>query len=297
MSLIKTSFVGFIALFLFGISISSCTKQKGFFSKQLSSIDEPQTDDERTLNGEYQDYLKLVDSLAEVWDGKDTLSMRRLYYNQREQERRVAKVLKFQNIRKSLADAVENNIDIVIKGIYDKFTPELCNELYNFHVCFDLDKYFHSSIDPSNLLDNKTYVNSYGERYFLEKGTIYKHIGKDAWPEKIDCVIKHPLREEDVMWFKEFCKRYHISSTTKDDYVVGDGSPTRYAHISDEDIELDNTIVHEASETDWDATEIDWCEECANKNYSCCPKCKNGEEKDCACGCEMCHEIWEYNNI
>lgn len=59
------------------------------FSSQIESIDEPQTDDERTFVGEYNDFLVLADSLADVWDGNDTLTMRRLYYNQREQQRRV----------------------------------------------------------------------------------------------------------------------------------------------------------------------------------------------------------------
>jgi hypothetical protein len=79
--------------------------------------------------------------------------------------------------------------------------------------------------------------------------------------------------------------------------MVGDGSPTRYADYSEEDLKRDAITVHEEFETDWSATEIDWCEECDNKNYSCCPKCKDGEKEDCVCGCEGCHDSWEYHNL
>ena len=47
--------------------------------------------------------------------------------------------------------------------------------------------------------------------------------------------------------------------------------------------------------TDWDATEIDWCEKCESKDYSCCPKCKGGERSDCECKCEICMDLGNVN--
>ena len=70
-------FAAIVLLTLAGCNAVS-SQFKGYFSQKYEILDEPQTDDERTLVGEYQDYIKLVDSLASVWDGTDTLTMRRL---------------------------------------------------------------------------------------------------------------------------------------------------------------------------------------------------------------------------
>lgn len=259
---------------------------KGHFSKKMESIEEPQTDDERTLVGEYNDYLAVADSLADVWDGKDTLAMRRLYYNQCEQERRINKVKSYQNIRRSLVDAVDNNLKAIKSEIEAKFSPEIRSYFIKFHECFDLKRetYVSSFLKPQNIVSSNIYVNSYGEHYIFIK-------------EYDEGIVKQPMTYNDISWFKEFCKRYHITENGNNDYIVGDGSPTRYVNYSVEELKCDEMVLHEESETDWEATEIDWCEECANKNYSCCPKCKDGEKEDCACGCEACHDIWEYHNI
>lgn len=289
----KLYFITLAAIFLF----VGC-KPKGYFSQQFSNIEEPQTDDERTLVGEFNDYLVLVDSLADIWNGKDTLAMRRLYYMQREQQRRVNQVREYKNIRKSLVDTIEDNMDIIISSIYDKFSQEVCAELYSFYECFDLNER-HSiySILECEPISSVIYTNSYGEHYFLGKVILYIHIGKNAFPEKIESIIKQPLRDNEISLFKEFCKRNDIASNNGNDYMVGDGSPTRYANYSEEDLKRETITVHEELETDWSATEIVWCEECDNKDYSCCPKCKDGEKEDCACGCEGCHDMWEYHNL
>ena len=108
------------------------------FSSQMESFDEPQTDDERTFVGEYNDFLVLADSLADVWDGNDTLTMRRLYYNQREQQRRVEKMKDRPNIRHSMVEKVLGNAKKIRSEIAQKFSPELRNELYVFHEFFDI---------------------------------------------------------------------------------------------------------------------------------------------------------------
>lgn len=271
----KQSYLSLIAI-LSLIFFVGCN-HKGHFSQQYSNIAEPQTDDERTLVGEYNDYLALVDSLADIWDGKDTLTMRRLYYNQREQIRRIDKVKKYQNIRKSLLDEIERNIDNIEKEIIQKFSPQLCAELYDFYECFDLDKFFHSSIDPRNLLDGKIYVNSYGEHFFWEKDGSYN------LRYKTDCYYKHPLKDNEIDWFKRQIKR-RLETPPSPMY---------------DELGITKEMVEEfvGGDTDWDATEIDWCEECANKDYLCCPKCNDGEKKDCICGCKGCHDTWEYYNL
>ena len=193
-------------LLIFG-GTSSCTKQNGYISRFLSNVEEPQTDDERTLVGEYNDYLAYADSLAAAWDGTDTLSMRRLYYNLREQESRINKVKKYKNIRRSLVDAIESNIDVVYSKIYEKFSPDLCNELYSFHEYFDLNGIIRT-VNPKDVVDGTIYTNSYGEHYCLVNAVVYKHINKDAFPEAIECVLKYPIKEKDINSFKENLKRY-----------------------------------------------------------------------------------------
>lgn len=255
---------------------------KGYFSKKLVSVVEPQTDDERTLVSEYKDYILLVDSLSYIWSGTDTLAMRRLYYKQREQKDRVKKVEKYQNIRSSMSEVIHSNLELVTNEINERFSSELRSELYSFYEMFDLKNNYSSwaYTNPNDIIDGKIYTNTYGENYFLKKSNYG--------------IIKQPILKDDIQLFINFCKRHHIRSNTREDYVVGDGSSTRY--VSDAEYKHLESVQQEI-ETDWDATEIDWCEECANKNYSCCPKCKNEEQEDCNCGCKGCHEMYEYHNI
>lgn len=70
---------GIYSFFLLGCNVIN-SQQKGYFSQQVTDIGEPQTDDERTLVGEFNDYLLLADSLSAIWDGTDTLNMRKYIY-------------------------------------------------------------------------------------------------------------------------------------------------------------------------------------------------------------------------
>lgn len=142
--LLKTIFVAILILVVAGCNVIG--KSGGHFTNQVASIDEPQTDDERTLVGEYKDFLLLVDSLAEVWESNDTLSIRRLYYNQREQWKRTEKAMKFQNVRHSLVENIGINMDNVRKEINQKLSPEFRSELYDFYEFFDLKKNYFTNL-------------------------------------------------------------------------------------------------------------------------------------------------------
>ena len=110
----------FFCSFLLGILLSSCTfngSSTKHFSSQVPSIDEAQTDDERTFVGEYYDYVLMVDSLADVWNGNDTLTMRRLYYNQCDQQKRIDKMKDRQNIRHSMVEKVIGNVEKICAEI------------------------------------------------------------------------------------------------------------------------------------------------------------------------------------
>lgn len=136
--------------FLLGTMLAGCTfygASTKHFSSQTPSIDEAQTDDERTFVGEYNDFLLMVDSIADVWNSNDTLTMRRLYYNQREQQKRIVKLKDRQNIRHSMVEKVIGNVDNIRAEISQKFSPELRNELYVFHEFFDLNKHYYSDLD------------------------------------------------------------------------------------------------------------------------------------------------------
>lgn len=273
---------------------------KGHFSKRYSDVADAQTDDERTLVGEYNDYLKLVDSLAAVWDSDDTLTMRRLYYNQRNQIDFINKAKKHQNIRHSLLEIVENNVDCIRLEISQRLSPELGYELYHFHEAFDLNESTNlAHFDFKDVVDGKIYSNSYGEHYFLRKHTIYNYKGKNTWHEKIECVIRRPIKEKQI---EEFLQKYQTyqkryNKPRAESYKVGDGNPMQEIELPDEAFAYNAVKDSKTNDTDWDATEIDWCEECANKGYSCCPKCKGGEKADCKCGCKGCHDMWEYHNL
>ena len=138
--------------------MASCTfngSSTKHFSSQVPSIDEAQTDDERTFVGEYNDYMLMVDSLADVWNGNDTLTLRRLYYNQRDQQKRIDKMKDHQNIRHSMVEEVIGNVEKICAEISQKFSSELRNELYVFHEFFDLSKHYYSDLDVRKVVDGK----------------------------------------------------------------------------------------------------------------------------------------------
>ena len=94
---------------------------KGYFSQKVVDIEEPQTDDERTLLGEFHDLLLLTDSLATIWDGTDTLNMRRLWYEITQQESRLDKAREFQNVRRSVGNKTKEQMDAIMDEIREKF--------------------------------------------------------------------------------------------------------------------------------------------------------------------------------
>ena len=159
------------------------------FSSQMESVDEPQTDDERTFVEEYNDFLVLADSLADVWDGNDTLTMRRLYHNQRDQQRRVEKMKDRPNIRHSMVEKVLGNVEKIGSEIAQKFSPELCKELYVFHEFFDLNKHSYSDLNVRKVIDGKIYTNSLGEHYLFVRKTYYDLIEGHLHPS--DIMTKH----------------------------------------------------------------------------------------------------------
>ena len=270
------------------------------FSSQMESVDEPQTDDERTFVEEYNDFLVLADSLADVWDGNDTLTMRRLYHNQRDQQRRVEKMKDRPNIRHSMVEKVLGNVEKIGSEIAQKFSPELCKELYVFHEFFDLNKHSYSDLNVRKVIDGKIYTNSLGEHYLFVRKTYYDLIEGHLHPS--DIMTKQPILEKDIDSFKQNYQQYleytkRNRSFTDDSYEVGDGKPMQEVELPDEAFASNAVKSSKTNDTDWDATEIDWCEKCQAKNYSCCPKCKDGERSDCECKCETCMNLGNINGL
>ena len=165
----------------------------GHFSSRLSEWDEPQTDDERTFIGEYKDYLGMVDSLAMVWDGNDTITMRRLYCKQLQQSKRLDKFRKRDNIRHSMIEKVEMNLDQIEKEIDRKFTLVQRCEFRAFHECFS--KGFFPSINYRSIVDMTIRENTYGEKYIIVKEDAYE---KDESGEVVSRTItmRCPIDEE-----------------------------------------------------------------------------------------------------
>ena len=236
---------------LMGCTSSGVTTKH--FSSQLASVDEPQTDDERTFIGEYNDYLVLVDSLADVWDSTDTLTMRRLYYNQREQQRRVEKLEKRPNIRHSMVEKVLANVEKVRSEIAQKFSPELRNELYVFHEFFDLNK--HNYWNGKNLVDKNVYANSFGEHYFIVKIPFHEVI--DGHLHTTEIITKQPITEKDYQLFMEYTKPKSQSKLDDDSYEVGDGKPMQEVELPDEAFASNAVKSSETNDTDWDVTETE----------------------------------------
>lgn len=266
--------------FLLGTILAGCTfygASTKHFSSQVPRLDEAQTDDERTFVGEYNDYLLMVDSFADVWNSNDTLTMRRLYYNQREQQKRIDKLKDRQNIRHSMVEKVIGNVENIRAEIYQKFSPELRNELYVFHEFFDLNMHYYSDLDVRKVVDGKIYANSYGEHYLLVKKPYYEVV--DSHLDTTEIIVKQPILDKDIENFRQNYQKFmEYSNPRKQDKRTDIHSP-----------EEDNT--------DWDAAEIDWCEKCQAKDYSCCPKCKDGERSDCECKCEICMDLGNVNGI
>ena len=143
---------------------------KGHFSQKVEDIEEPQTDDERTLLGEFHDFILLTDSLATIWDGTDTLSMRRLWYEITQQESRLDKVRKFPNIRRSVDNKTKEQVDAIMDEIREKFPKDLREEWYDFY--FNI--YYCSNIWKMDrnrpYRGEKVYQNTLGEYYVMRKG-------------------------------------------------------------------------------------------------------------------------------
>lgn len=227
------------------------------FSSQMGNIDEPQTDDERTFVGEYNDFLVLADSLADVWDGNDTLTMRRLYYNQREQQRRVEKMKNRPNIRHSMVEKVLGNVEQVRLGIAQKFSPELRSELYTFHEFFDLNKHYYSDLDIRKVVDGKIHTNSLGEHYLFFRKPFYDIVNGHLKTTEI--IAKHPVLDKDVESIEQNYQKYKDYANPKNEsissYEVGDGNPMQEVEIPDEAFASNAVKSSKTNDTDWDATE------------------------------------------
>lgn len=142
---------------------------KGYFSQKVVDIEEPQTDDERTLLGEFHDLLLLTDSLATIWDGTDTLNMRRLWYEITQQESRLDKAREFQNVRRSVGNKTKEQMDAIMDEIREKFPKELRKEWNDFY--FNI--YYCSNLWKSDVnrpyRGEKVYQNTLGEYYVMRK--------------------------------------------------------------------------------------------------------------------------------
>lgn len=167
---------------------------KGHFSQQVADIDEPQTDDERTMVGEFNDYLLLTDSLAEIWNGTDTLTMRRLMYNIDKQKDRVEKTKKFQNVRRSMGEKIDEQTKKIWNEIEERFSIDLIEELNDFYFYIEkLDKFGKVRDGHRPHKREKVYQNTMGEYYVLRPN--YK--GKLA---------KVPVYFEDGKYYEDFFK-------------------------------------------------------------------------------------------
>ena len=228
------------------------------FSSQMESVDEPQTDDERTFVGEYNDFLVLADSLADVWDGNDTLTMRRLYYNQREQQRRVEKMKDRPNIRHSMVEKVLGNVEKIRSEIAQKFSPELRNKLYVFHELFDLNKHYYSDLDVRKVVDGKVYANTLGEHYLFVKKPFYDVVNGHLKTTEI--ITKQPVLDKDIENIQQNYQKHMDcikpkNKLTSDSYEVGDGNPMQEVEIPDEAFASNAVKSSKTNDTDWDATE------------------------------------------
>ena len=256
----KFLFLLFFVSMLIGCTFSDAPAKH--FSSQMASIDEPQTDDERTFVGEYRDYLLFVDSLADVWDSTDTLTMRRLYYNQREQQRRVEKMQDRQNIRHSMVERVLGNVEKAQSEIAQKFSPELRSELYVFHEFFDLNKHYYSDLDVRKIVDGIVYANSYDEHFLFVRKTFYDYLEGHLHPFEV--IAKQPILDKDIYSFQqnyqkylEYAKPKNQSRLSDDSYEVGDGKPMQEVEIPDEAFASNAIKSSKINDTDWDATEIE----------------------------------------
>ena len=157
---------GIYSFFLLGCNVIN-SQQKGYFSQQVTDIGEPQTDDERTLVGEFSDYLLLADSLSAIWDGTDTLNMRKYIYEIDKQIDCIKKASKFQNVRRSINTHVNENLNSIEAEINQKFTIGLRNEMCEFHRIY----YCITSSSRYELfapkLGERIYKNTLGEYYVM----------------------------------------------------------------------------------------------------------------------------------
>ena len=197
---LKTNYVLVVsALFLIGCNFVN-SPIKGHFSQQVADIDEPQTDDERTLIGEFNEYISLTDSLAAIWDGTDTLNMRRLFFEIGEQRSRVNKAGNFQNVRHALNAKIDSQIKSISDEFNHKFPKDIREEWYNFYFeiyhCSSIWKNDHKR--PGR--NEKVYQNTLGEYYvirkdgngvskkvpvFFEDGKYYQDVVKEVKFEKL----------------------------------------------------------------------------------------------------------------
>ena len=166
---------------------------KGHFSQKATSIDEPQTDDERTLIGEFNDYLVITDSLAAIWDGTATINMRRLMFEIGEKESRIDKARRFENVRRSVATQIKEQVNAIQDEIKQKFPKELREEWFDFY--FNI--YHCSSIWKNNRnRPSKTeivYQNTMDEYYVIRTD----HNGKSK---------KVPVYFEDRKYYQDVVK-------------------------------------------------------------------------------------------
>lgn len=210
----KNIFKKLFSILFFNLAIAGCNvvnSSFGYFTNRYSDIDEPQTDDERTLVGEYNDYLLIVDSLANAWDGTDTLMIRRLCFNQRRQRNIISWMENRQNIRHSMFEKVWNNVNKIRDEIGQKFSPVQFEEFCSFHNFFDL-KHNYYDLDISKFVDGNIYKNSYGEQYLLIKAPFYDIV--DGQLQKKEIVMKRPVVEKDIESYIHDYKKYwqHVKS-------------------------------------------------------------------------------------
>lgn len=187
----------FLIVVLFGCN---SVGTNGHFSSRLSEWDEPQTDDERNFIGEYKDYLGMVDSLAMVWDGNDTITMRRLYCKQLEQSDRLDKFRKRDNIRHSMIEKVKGNLDQIRKEIDGKFTLVQRCEFEVFYECFS--KGFFPSINYHSIVDKTVRKNIYGEPYIIVKEKVFFKDENGHIDSQI-ITMRYPINEDFINRLKD----------------------------------------------------------------------------------------------
>lgn len=198
-NVLKTTFVLAISAFtLAGCNLID-SPLKGHFSQKVASIEEPQTDDERTLMGEFNDYLALTDSLAAIWDGTDTINLRRLMYEIGEQENRIDKARRFQNVRRSMETNIKERVNTIKGEIKQKFPKEMREEWFDFYSniyhCSSIWKNDYNR--PSR--NEKVYQNTLGEFYVIRTD----HNGKSK---------KVPVYFEDGKYMQDFIEEVKFKS-------------------------------------------------------------------------------------